>query len=147
METLAQSDPARVFFDSSVLFAATFSARGSARDLLLAGLRGERGLAFSSLVLAETQRNLGRKAPDKLPAFARLRPLLEPFVVDPPAALVQRVAERIEPKDAPIVAAALAAGALYLATYDRRHLLSQAALIQATYHLTVATPDQILGQP
>src|SRR5215207_3345526 len=98
METLAALDPAKVFFDSSVLFAAAFSERGSARDLLLVSLRGERGLALSSLVLAETQRNLARKAPDKLLAFARLRPVLESFVTDPPAELVQHVAAHIEAK-------------------------------------------------
>ena len=44
------------------------------------------------------------------------------------------------------MAAALAAGALYLATHDRRHLLSQAAEIQSSYRLIVATPDQIISQ-
>ena len=146
METLAARDPASVFLDSSVLFAATLSESGSARQLVLAGLRAERHLALSTLVLTETQRNIARKVPDQLTAFARLRLLLEPLVSDPPDELVRQVAAHIEAKDAPIVAAAPAAGAVYLATYDRRHLLSQASRIGATYGLIVTTPDQIIRQ-
>jgi predicted nucleic acid-binding protein len=143
---LATAEGAPVFIDSSVLFAATYSERGSARDLLLAGLRGELVLALSGIVLEETHRNIARKAPDKLPAFARLRPLLEPLVTDPPDELVRRVAARIEPKDAPIIAAALAAGARYVATYDRRHLLDQAAAIRAAFDLLVTTPDRLIAR-
>lgn len=97
--------------------------------------------------MTETQRNLARKATDKLPAFARLRPVLEPLVSDPPAELVRHVATRIEAKDAPIMAAALTARALYLATYDRKHLLNEATRIQSAFQLIVTTPDQLLNQP
>lgn len=51
MATLADLDPARVLLDSTVLFAAAFSEHGSARALLLAGLRGERHIYVSTLVL------------------------------------------------------------------------------------------------
>jgi predicted nucleic acid-binding protein len=47
-------------------------------------------------------------------------------------------------KDAPIVASALTARADYLVSYDRKHILSQAAQIQADFGLIVTTPDQIL---
>jgi predicted nucleic acid-binding protein len=62
-----------------------------------------------------------------------------------PSGLVITVAQTIAAKDAPIVAAALAAQADYLASYDRKHLLSQAAQIQSSFHLTVTTPDRIIG--
>lgn len=62
-------DPDVVCIDSSVFFAASMSARGFARDLLVAGLRGTVHLIISSLVLEETERNLRARAPRALPAF------------------------------------------------------------------------------
>jgi predicted nucleic acid-binding protein len=133
------------FVDSSVLIAAAISTHGSARDLILEGLRGERPLYLSSLVLEETERNLRKKRPAVLPAFASFRAVLTASVVDPPAELVQQLAAAIQPKDAPIVAAALHAQAVYLATYDQKHLLSQRDAIRTAFGLVVATPEEILS--
>ena len=47
-------------------------------------------------------------------------------------------------KDAPIIAAARAAGSTLVATYDRRDLLSKSDLIATAFGITVATPDDIL---
>ncbi len=141
----ARIDPRRVFVDSSVLVAAAISAFGSARDLVNLALDGQVELFISSLVLTESQRNIARKAPRALPIFQLIRHPLERHVIDPAPGLITVVAQTITAKDAPIIAAALAARAEYLATYDRKHLLSQAAHIQTTYNLIVATPDQILS--
>lgn len=140
--------PARVFsvfVDSSVLFAAALSSSGSARDLVLLATRGEIELILSSLVLAETERNLAKKAPRALPQFDALRDSGIFRISDPDCDLVRDVAAFIEPKDAPIVAGAIAARVRALATYDRRHLLSQAVVIQEHFGLKVDAPDQVLG--
>jgi predicted nucleic acid-binding protein len=142
----SRANPARVFIDSSVLIAAAISATGSARDLLNLGLAGTIQLIVSTFVLMEGQRNIARKVPRALPVFALIRTSLERRVVDPSPQLIATVAQTIAAKDAPIVAAALTAQADYLATYDRKHLLGQAAQIQATFKLTVTTPDQIISQ-
>ena len=140
-----------IFVDSSVLVAAAISARGSARDLIVAGLRGELRLRISSLVLEETERNLSAKAPAALPLFAVVRESLEGDLVDPPGDLVVEVAKVVEPKDAPIVAAALVAQAWYLATYDRKHLLRQKEQIEAEYPIRIMMPSEIVdarsGEP
>jgi predicted RNA polymerase sigma factor len=47
-------------------------------------------------------------------------------------------------KDAPIVAGAVHALAKFLATYDRKHLLAQAALIQDRFGIAVGTPGAVL---
>lgn len=141
----ASDAPQRAFVDSSVLMAGALSASGSARDLLLAGVRGEVHLLASPLVLLETERNLARKAPAGLPAFYEFRALLEGNLVDPSRELVVEVARHIEPKDAPIVAAAHVARAAYLATYDRRHLLRQADLIRQVYSIETVTPDVVVS--
>ncbi len=134
----------RVFLDSTVLFSAAYSSRGRARDLLLAGARGELSLALSDLVLVETERNLAAKAPQALALFQSLRPVLLLYVTNPPLRSLRRAELYVEFKDAAIVAGALTAGARYLATYDRRHLLNYAAEIREGFGLLVMTPDDIL---
>lgn len=133
----------RVFIDSSILIAAAISAKGSARDLILCSMRGKSTLYISTLVLEETERNLARKAPVALPAFETLRGLLT-SIVDPDKSLVLRVAEVVETKDAPIVAAAIKAEASYLASYDQKHLLRQGDTIQTKFGITVVKPEQVL---
>src|ERR671914_1286088 len=61
-----------VFLDSSVLYAAAFSATGPARRLIVKGLEGSITLAISDLVLEETKRNLTKNAPLALPYFTIL---------------------------------------------------------------------------
>ena len=133
----------KVFLDSSVLIAAAISRRGAARDLLRRGFRGDLELSVSPLVLEEVERNLARKAPEALPDFRSLRDLLAVQLIEPPKPLVLAVARVVVLKDAPIVAAAVAA--TYLATYDRRHLLRQKDEIKAQFALLVATPDEVLA--
>ena len=134
----------RVFSDSSVLYSAAYSTRGYAFELITAGIRGELVLCLSPLVLTETERNIRQKAPHVLSAFQVLAPILSTYLVTPSAASVRRVARLIHPKDAPIVAGALAARSRNLATYDRRHLLNHADEIRASFGLLVMTPDDVL---
>ncbi|HZU04342.1 MAG TPA: PIN domain-containing protein [Chloroflexota bacterium] len=133
----------RVFIDSTVLFAAAYSATGTARDLLRAGLRGRVQLYISDDVLEETERNLRRKAPEALDQFLLFKAVLNAQLVRPPPALVARVAEVVAAKDAPIVAAALAARASYLATWDRKHLLRWRAQIKTAFNIAVVTPAEV----
>jgi predicted nucleic acid-binding protein len=134
-----------VFVDSSVLVAAAISPRGLARDLIVRGLRDELALHLPTLVLLETERNLRKKRPAALPALESFRAALTSAVVDPPLELVQGLLGTVQPKDAPIVAAALHARADYLATYDQKHLLRQKDRIRSALGLAVATPDEILA--
>jgi predicted nucleic acid-binding protein len=68
------------------------------------------------------------------------------LLVNPTVAMVTDVARLIEPKDAPIVAGAITAGASYLVSYDRRQLLSEAGLIRQQYGIEVATPDYAVAR-
>ncbi len=131
--------------DSSVLMAATISARGRARDLLNAGFRGELTLIVSEDVIGECRRNLVRKATHILPLFEEFLATI-PDRAEPTVEVTRAVAKVIELKDAPIVAAAIAARATHLASYDRRHLLAKADEINDRYGIVVATPDMILTE-
>jgi predicted nucleic acid-binding protein len=135
----------RVFLDSSVFFAADYSATGSAHDLLLAAIRGQLILVLSEYVLTETERNILKRAPQAHPAFLTLRAAV-PFQLSQPAEpLIVDTARVIVAKDAPIIAAAQTAQAAIVATYDRKDLLSKRQEILAAFGVTVATPEEILA--
>jgi predicted nucleic acid-binding protein len=135
----------RVFVDASVLFAASHSPRGFARDLIEAGIRGRIALVLSPFVIQETRRNLSRKAPEALLLFQVFLASGLMRVVQPSRALVEQVADVIVLKDAPVVAGAIDANATLIATYDRRHLLSKRQEIFEAFGVTVATPGEILA--
>ncbi len=135
----------KVFLDSSVLFAASRSQKGFARDLLVAGILGRAALFLSPFVVDETRRNLARKSPHVLPFYESFltRGLVQ--AVEPPAMLVQQAAAFIAHKDAEIVAGAVHAGTTFLATYDRKDPLAKRQEILTAFGVTVATPDEILA--
>ncbi len=135
----------RVFVDSSVLMAAAISATGFARDLILAGQLKDVTLVLSALVVEETERNLRRKALAAIPAFEFFLTQIPFATTEASRALVRRVAKVVELKDAAIVAGAMSGKVQYLATYDRRHLLSQAGIIRAAFGVDVVTPDIVIG--
>lgn len=125
--------------------AAAISNRGAARDLLRQGFRGEVDLYISPEVLEESGRNLSLKAPEAVPGFEVFREVLAAKIVEPSTSLVLRAAAVVVLKDAPIVAAAVEARAVYLATYDKRHLLVLKDEIKAQFDVVVATPDEVLA--
>lgn len=137
--------PPRVFVDSSVFFAAAYSATGSARDLLIAATDDRVVFVISDYVLTETERNLRENAPRALPAFHLLRETLSMRVRNPSKRLVLDTARLIVAKDAPVVAAARSARVKLVATYDRKDLLSKREAILAAFGITVATPDDVLN--
>jgi predicted nucleic acid-binding protein len=134
----------RVFLDSSVLYAAVFSATGPARRLILKGFAGSFSLVISDLVLEETKRNLTKNAPLALPYFTIIADLLSPQATHPTKAEILKAAQIVHLKDAPIVAGAAKAKAEYLATHDVKHLLAQAQAIEEAYGITVLTPADLL---
>jgi predicted nucleic acid-binding protein len=142
---VSPNPPRRIFLDSSVLYAAVFSASGPARRLILKGMEGSIALSLSDLVLEETKRNLTKNAPSALPSFAILADLFSPVIIQPTKGQVLKAAQIVHYKDAPIVAAAVKANADYLATHDVKHLLSHAKAIADAYVITVLTPADLLS--
>jgi predicted nucleic acid-binding protein len=145
MASIRVPRPTRVFIDTSVLFASAVSGSGFARDLVLAGTRGELEIVVNHYVILETRRNLEKKAPQALGFFEAFLSSEAVQPIEPPFILVQQVAESIEPKDAPIVAGAMYVEARFIATFDRRHLLAEAALIEERFGILVQMPGLILA--
>lgn len=113
----------RCFVDSSVLFSACYSATGASRRLLEYALDEDVILVVSNIVLEETETNLSRKSPRSLPLFRELIELIPFERVQTTDAAVAQAAGCTEAKDAPIVAAAVAAEADFIVTLDHVHLI------------------------
>jgi predicted nucleic acid-binding protein len=141
---VSPTPPRRIFLDSSVLYAAVFSATGPARRVLRKGLAGSVTLAISDPVLEETKRNLTKNAPQALPYFSIIADLLAPQVMNPTKAAVLKAAQVVHLKDAPIVTAAAKAKTGYLVTHDVKHLLAEAQVIEQAYGITVLSPADLL---
>lgn len=111
----------RHFLDANVLFSAAHNPEGNARALFRLANVADITLMSSSYALDKAIRNIGLKFPE---CAAELVKLLEQLVLgpEPTAALVSAAIGRGLPdKDAPILAAAIAARADILVTGDRRH--------------------------
>jgi predicted nucleic acid-binding protein len=134
----------KAFLDANILFAASYSETSSARDLLLASARGEVIIQVSADVLEEANRNLTKKAPDKL---KNLDPLFKnattELVSDPSREQVWATEKYVAQKDAPIIAAAINAKPDFFVTYDRRHLIDPPEVTEKS-GLVITTPDVVI---
>jgi predicted nucleic acid-binding protein len=101
-------------------------------------------LVASTQVLDETRRDLARTSPG---AVAFFEMFLKPEIlesINPASSLVQHVAHQVEPKDAAIIAGAIASECPAIATFDRRHLLAEAESIHREWAIRVEMPGDIL---
>lgn len=112
----------RVFLDANVLFSAALRPRD--RDYAFFRLAREGGcvLLTSAYALDEARTNLAGKAPTALPRLDGEPVGALELVGEPTEAMTAlSAAEGLPEKDAPILAAAVAAAADLLVTGDRRH--------------------------
>lgn len=100
---------------------------------------------MSTFVVLEVERNLELKARRALPAFNQFLQSEIIKLTEPTSESVRDIAAVVEPKDAPIVAGAMAISAPFIASYDQKHLLSQAHLIEQRFQIRVATPAELLA--
>lgn len=110
----------RLFLDANVLFTAAYSGAGIARSLFALAGAGACSLCTSAFALEEARRNLALKAQGKLAELERLLPALTVVPEPAPERLRQAQELPLPPKDAPIMAAAVACAAGLLVTGDRR---------------------------
>ncbi len=136
---------ARVFLDTSALFAAVLSATGGARALLKLGESGAIRVWVGPAVLQEADEVFRRKAPDLLLLLAALLHQAQAQVG--PAATGEQQARAAAvvayAPDARSVAEALACQADYLVTHDQEHLLHNPRLGDLPFK--VGTPGNCLA--
>jgi predicted nucleic acid-binding protein len=133
----------RVFIDSSVLIAASYSSTGASREIIRQGIRGKIELVISNLVLEETRANLSIKAPEALPAYQQFLDVIPFETTIPTKRQVLEAAEYTDLKDAPIVAAAKGAQVDYLVSLDRRHLVGVPEVARRS-GLKIVLPAELL---
>ena len=110
----------RVFLDANVLFSAAHRETGSARAFFALAEVGTCNLVSSGYAVDEARRNIRVKhsrASDLELLLASVELRSEPA----PASLAWALAQRLPPKDAPILAAAVDGRCHILATGDRTH--------------------------
>jgi predicted nucleic acid-binding protein len=118
---LSPSRNVRIFCDSDVLIAGTASTTGASHILLRLSELTLIDCVTSQYAIREVERNLLAKLPTAIPAF---RLILEAALKICPAAssaVEQGVTGQAHTKDVPILAAAIAGQADFLATFNVRH--------------------------
>ncbi len=97
-------------------------------------------------VQEEVQRNLTLKLPGAVPYFERLRESIPWEALDDPAPdEVDLWLEVIEPKDAPILAAAVAAAPDRFVTLDKAHFLESSQVAERS-RLIICTPGELIRE-
>jgi predicted nucleic acid-binding protein len=137
----------RIFFDASVLIAASVSPSGGSALVTRVCTRGLARAQVTRLILWEAERNLKAKFPaSALLEFYTMLGALEPRVVpDPSPAEIRRASEVVSPRDAHVLAGARAGKASHLLTLDRRHFpdpKTRAAILP----IVVCTPGEFLAE-
>lgn len=113
----------RVFVDADVLFAGS-AAPGRHGGSLVVLRMGELTLIeaiASQQVIVEAERNLGEKLPNALPAFRAIVERSLRVVPDPDPADLTPYAGLADPKDLPILVAAVRESCPLLVTFNLRH--------------------------
>lgn len=111
----------KVFVDANIFIAGAGSRTGASRSVLNLAEIGLIQLVTSRQVLDEVERNLRRKLPAGLPLMTEWLTNLTLQVVDDPSPEVySRWLALIEPKDAPILEAAVSAAAHYFLTLNSK---------------------------
>lgn len=110
----------RVFIDADVLIAGAASTTGASHVVLRLSELGLIDGIVSSRVVREAERNIERKLPAALPAFRALVAAACQRIGDPIGAEVAAFQEEADPKDVPILAAAVKADCRWLLTFNTR---------------------------
>jgi hypothetical protein len=112
-----------LFVDADVIFAgaAAPSEHGASHVVLRMGEITLIDCVTSEQVITEVERNLGEKLPDKLAEFHLLVNRSLRIVTDPHSDDLDRFRGQANPKDLPILVAALREGCPYLLTFNVRH--------------------------
>lgn len=112
-----------IFVDADVIFAGATapSEHGASHVVLRIGEITLIDCVTSEQVVTEVERNLGEKLPDKLPDFHLLVNRSLRIVTDPHPDDLDQFRGQADPKDLPILVAALGEGCTYLLTFNVRH--------------------------
>jgi predicted nucleic acid-binding protein len=142
---MAQRKRCKVFLDSNVLLSGLFSDKGAPRiilDLLTLNLPMLAG-ATGRYNLIEVERNLKKKMPEAIPLYQKYLPRIRLEIVEMPSrATVISMAGAIAEKDVPVLASAIACGAEYLITGDKKDFAKLRNVKK--YNLKIVSPSEFI---
>jgi predicted nucleic acid-binding protein len=142
---MASEKRCKIFLDSNVLLSGLFSDRGAPRiilDLLTLHLPILAG-ATGRYNLMEVHRNLKKKMPAAMPLFLEYLPRLGLEIVPLPSPeTVRSMVDIIAEKDVPVLASAVACGAGYLITGDKKDFARLKTV--KMYNLTIVSPSEFI---
>ena len=124
MARTGKTDPVSVCVDADVLIAGLLSRTGASHAILILGEIGLLTLVLPEAVVEEVRRNLSRKLPEASPLFEEFLRSVPTPVYRPTVQDRERARALADPKDVPILAAAIGAGAPLLVTHNVRHFRS-----------------------
>ncbi len=113
----------RVFVDADVLFAGAASPNEHSASLVILRIAEITIIEAitSQQVITEAERNLQEKMPKALPAFQLLVSRCLRVVPDSTVVEIEALGKAADPKDLPILAAAVREGCAFLVTQNVRH--------------------------
>lgn len=124
MARTGKTDPVSVCVDADVLIAGLLSRTGASHAILILGEIGLLTLVLPEAVVEEVRRNLSEKLSEASPFFEEFLRSVPTQVYRPTAHDRERARALADPKDVPILAAAIGAGAPLLVTHNVRHFRS-----------------------
>lgn len=129
-----------VFLDADVIFAgaAAPTEHGASHVVLRLGEITLIECVTSTQVVTEVERNLGEKLPSKLPELRLILSRSLHVVPDPEPEDLLPYKGQADPKDLPILVAALQRGCRYLLTFNIRHYTP------TTAEITVQRPGEFV---
>lgn len=135
----------KVFLDSSILFAASYSQTGGSTAIINLAKKGKLLLFSSRFAIKEAERNLSKKAKEHhLDRFYQILEEVKITLVDVKRDLAKKTFGKMTgEKDAPILAAAIKSKANFLLTFDRKHLLTP-KVKRKSFPIIVLTPEELI---
>jgi len=119
-----KTEPLPVCVDADVLIAGLLSRTGASHAILVLGELGLLRLVLPKAALAEVRRNLAAKLPEAGLLFEEFLRAVPVQIRRPTAHDRERARGLADPKDVPILAAAIGAGTRLLVTHNIRHFRS-----------------------
>ncbi len=124
MARTEKTEPVSVCLDADALIAGLLSRTGASHAILVLGEVGLLRLVLPGAAVEEVRRNLAAKLPEAVPLFEEFLRAVPVQIHQPTRRDRERARELADPKDIPILAAAIGAGARLLVTHNVRHFRS-----------------------
>lgn len=124
MDRPEKTELVSVCLDADVLIAGLLSRTGASHAVLVLGEVGLLHLVLPEAAVAEVRRNLSTKLPEAVPLFEEFLRAVPVTIYRPTPQDRERAGDLADPKDVPILAAAIGSDARLLVTHNVRHFRS-----------------------